>query len=65
MVLFPSRKVGAPNNEGAAIHTATRDSQRQGNQITYIYCEPDGAVQRLYQKLGFVLAAELVTRSFC
>ena len=49
----------------AAIRTAIRDSQRQGNQLTYIYCEPDSAAQRLYQKLGFVLAAELVTRSFC
>lgn len=49
----------------AAVRAAIRDSQRQGNQFTYIYCEPDSAAQRLYQKLGFVLAAELVTRSFC
>lgn len=49
----------------AAIRTAIRDSQRRGNQLTYIYCEPDSTAQRLYQNLGFALTAELVTRSFC
>ncbi|RIK42552.1 MAG: hypothetical protein DCC55_08585 [Chloroflexi bacterium] len=48
----------------AAIRRAIADSYELGNDLTYIYAEPGGDAQRLYQRLGFRTAAERAVRSF-
>lgn len=48
----------------AAVRQAIRDSQLLGNDITYLYAEPGGDAQRLYQQLGFRTVAEQFIQSF-
>lgn len=48
----------------ALVRQAVHDSLGQGNAITYIYAEPGGDAQRLYERLGFRTVTRNVTRSF-
>jgi GNAT superfamily N-acetyltransferase len=59
MALYRGRGLAA-----ALIRQAVQDSLAQGNQLTYIYAEPNGAPQRLYHRLGFRTVAANATRVF-
>jgi ribosomal protein S18 acetylase RimI-like enzyme len=48
----------------AIVRQAARDSLARGNALTYIYAEPNGAAQRLYDRLGFRLVAANAIRVF-
>jgi ribosomal protein S18 acetylase RimI-like enzyme len=37
----------------AVVRRAVGDSLARGNDLTYVYAEPNGAAQRLYDRLGF------------
>ena len=40
------------------------ESLARGNGLTYVYAEPDGAAQRLYDRLGFRTVARDAIRGF-
>ena len=48
----------------AVVRQAVQDSLARGNEITYIYAEPSGQAQRLYERLGFRTVASKVIRGF-
>ncbi len=48
----------------AVVRQAVLDSLARGNEITYIYAEPGGQAQRLYERLGFRTVATKVIRGF-
>ena len=48
----------------ALVRQAVRDSLARGNDLTYIYAEPNGDAQRLYDRLGFRTVAKKVIRGF-
>jgi ribosomal protein S18 acetylase RimI-like enzyme len=48
----------------AVVRRAVGDSLARGNGLTYIYAEPHGAAQRLYDRLGFRTVARSAIRAF-
>jgi ribosomal protein S18 acetylase RimI-like enzyme len=48
----------------AVVRRAVAESLAQGNGLTYVYAEPDGAAQRLYDRLGFRTVARYAIRGF-
>jgi GNAT superfamily N-acetyltransferase len=48
----------------AIVRRAVQDSLACGNELTYIYAEPDSAAQRLYTHLGFRVVAPKAIRGF-
>lgn len=61
------RTIAAYRGRGLAaalVRQAVHDSLAQDNAITYIYAEPGGDAQRLYERLGFRIVTRNVTRSF-
>ena len=48
----------------AVVRRAVAESLARGNALTYVYAEPDGAAQRLYDRLGFRTVARHAIRGF-
>jgi GNAT superfamily N-acetyltransferase len=48
----------------ALIRRAVADSLARGNELTYLYAEPGGAPQQLYERLGFRTVTRNLIRGF-
>jgi GNAT superfamily N-acetyltransferase len=48
----------------AVVRSAVQDSLARGNELTYVYAEPGGAAQRLYDRLGFRTVTRHAIRGF-
>lgn len=48
----------------AVVRQAVGESLARGNELTYVYAEPDGAAQRLYDRLGFRTVVRHAIRAY-